>query len=149
MKFLLSLLVLTALTVSGLCADAYPKGAKATDPSGFGLQDRFNELYSGTTTYKLVPYTATVTLDLASAAVQDVTLTGNVTFAATGYLAGRHTVVKLLASGGTRTLAFPAGWVFVGGAAPSSLASGKNALLSLRSFGPAATNVLVTYTVQP
>lgn len=66
--------------------------------------------------------TGAVTLDLAAANVHLLTLTGNVTLAFTGAVAGETfscTIIAIQDATGGRTLAFPAGTRFSNGTAPS------------------------------
>jgi hypothetical protein len=79
----------------------------------------------------------------------DWTMTGNVTFTTSNLAAGKSVTLRLLASGGTRTLTFPGTWIFVGAAAPASLASGKYAVLTLTSFGTTDADVVAAYSAQP
>ncbi len=99
--------------------------------------------------HSTLTYAANTTVDFAGDVLQTETLTGNVTFASSNLAAGRSKTLRLIASGGARTLAFPAGWVFVGAAAPTSLASGKTAILALTSFGAADADVVAAYSAQP
>lgn len=132
-----------------LAVDASPVDPKATDGTGFKLKDRFNDLYSGLVTTKVITYASTITVDFSAAAMQSCTLTGNVTLADSHLVAGKTCTLKLLASGGSRTLTLPGGWINVGSAAPTAVASGKTALFVLRSWGTADSAVTYNYTVQP
>jgi hypothetical protein len=93
-------------------------------------------------------YSATQTLDFSASAHQNLALTGGVTFASSNLAVGRAITV-LLTAASTQTLAFPAGWIFIGAAAPASLAAGKTAILSLTSFGTTNANVIAAYSAQP
>ena len=95
-----------------------------------------------------VTYAATTDLDLLSNAIQTVTLTGDVTITTSNKAAGRSLLVRLIASGGVRTFTALPAWVWVGGTAPASLASGKRALLSLTCFGTADTDIVAAYAVE-
>jgi hypothetical protein len=93
-------------------------------------------------------YSATQTLDFSASAYQNLALTGGVTLASSNLAVGRAITV-LLTAASTQTLAFPAGWIFIGAAAPASLAAGKTAILSLTSFGTTNANVIAAYSAQP
>lgn len=92
-------------------------------------------------------YGASTTLDLNSRAWKLLTLAGNVSFGTSNRANKRETSVRIICDGTTRTLTFPA-WTFVGGAAPANIAAGKTAVLSLRAFGTAETDVVASYAVQ-
>lgn len=95
-----------------------------------------------------VTYAGTTNLDLLSNAIQIITLTGDVTLTTSNKAAGRSLLLRLVASGGTRSFTALPDWVWVGGTAPTSLASGKTALLSLTSFGTADTDIVAAYAVE-
>ena len=57
----------------------------------------------------------------------------------------------LFRSGTNRTLTFPANWVFVGDSVSASavtLAAGKTAIFSAKSFSTTDANVVAAYAVQ-
>lgn len=62
---------------------------------------------------------------------------------------GRELCVRIDAGGFDRALTFPAGWKFLGAAAPTSLTAGKSAMLSLVAFGDEDTDVLAGYSAEP
>lgn len=132
-----------------IAADASPVAANRTDPTGYALKDRFNELYSGTVTASTLTYAATTNIDMAAAGFQTVTLTGNVTFTTSNPVAGRTTILRVIASGGSRNLTLPGGWVNIGAAAPTAVASGKTGIFVLRAFGTSDASVVYHYEVQP
>jgi len=68
-------------------------------------------------------YAASVNLDFNSVAHKRIDLTGNLSLTATNMDYGKSLVVRLATDGSLRTLAFPAGWRWVGAAAPASLAA--------------------------
>lgn len=88
-------------------------------------------------------------VDFNTAGFKTWTMTGNVTFTTSNLAAGKSVTIRLLASGGTRTLTFPGTWIFIGAAAPASLASGKYAALTLTSFGTTDADVVAAYSAQP
>jgi hypothetical protein len=93
-------------------------------------------------------YAATVNLNFRAFGGKRLALAGNVTFTTSNLGFGRELLVRLVADGSARTLAFPAGWKFVGGAAPASLAANKTALLRLWSFNTTDADVLAHYLVE-
>lgn len=148
MKPLLLAAVSALLSTSLWAVDASPANPRATDPSGFQLKDRFNELYAGQVTNVTLPYASTVNIDFNAGGFQTVTLTGNVTFTTTNLVAGRTVVLRVVASGGSRNLTLPS-WVTIGAAAPTAVASGKTGLFVLRSFGNTDAAMVYRYEVQP
>jgi hypothetical protein len=59
-------------------------------------------------------------LDFRGFGGQRLALAGNVAFTTRNLGFGQELLVRVAADGSPRTLAFPAGWKFVGGAAPAS-----------------------------
>lgn len=94
-----------------------------------------------------VNYAASVNLDMNSRAWKLLSLTGNVAFTTSNRANKRETSVKIVADGTNRTFSFPA-WKFVGGAAPANIAANKTAILSLRAFGNAESDIVATYVVE-
>lgn len=94
-------------------------------------------------------YAAGVVLDFAGTGLQELSLTGNVTFTTANRAAGRSIAIIIVADGSTRTLAFPAGWIFLGSALPSDIAANKTAVLSLTCRSGSDTGLLVAYAVEP
>lgn len=94
--------------------------------------------------------TGTVNLDFASlnGTYQTITLTGNPTFTTSNLAAGRTVTLILTAGGSSRTLAFPA-WVFVGAAAPTTLASGKVGVFTVTATSTTDASCVATYAAQP
>jgi len=94
-----------------------------------------------------VTYAGTTNLDLDSNGYQTVTLAGNITFTTSNRAAGRSLTLRIIGDGSIRNLTFPA-WVFMG-AAPTTLAAGKTALLTIESFGTADADIVASYAVEP
>ena len=92
----------------------------------------------------------TVNLDMASLAgsYQTVALSGGITFTTSNRAAGRSVTLRLSAGGSSRSLAFPS-WVFVGSAAPASLASGKVGVLSVTFFDTTDAGAVAAWAAQP
>ena len=96
-----------------------------------------------------LPYASNIVLNFLSFGSKRITLTGNVTFSATGFAYGTYLNLRILSDGTARNMTWPAGWKFVGSAAPASIAANKTALLHLWSFGLADTDVVAQYIVEP
>jgi hypothetical protein len=94
-------------------------------------------------------YATNVSLNFQTFGGKRLTLAGNVTFSATGHLFGAYMVVRIVCDGTNRTLAFPAGWKFVGAAAPTTINATKTALLRLWCFGTNDAEVVAQYAVEP
>jgi hypothetical protein len=94
--------------------------------------------------------TGTIDLNMATldGTFQAIALSGNPTFTTSNRVAGRSVTVKLSAGGSARTLMFPS-WVFVGAAAPSTLASGKVAVFTVTFFDTTDAGAVCAYAAQP
>lgn len=149
MKIILLLAAIGSFLFSsvGAYAQASPVSDKATDPTGFNLEARFNELYAGQVKAKVVTFATTTNIDFNAAGMQTITATGALTLTATHLVAGRTVIVRVIASGGTRALTLPA-WVNAN-ATPASVASGKTGLFILRCFGTTVGDIVASYVVQP
>lgn len=93
-------------------------------------------------------YAANITLNMRGSAYVTITLTGDVVFATSNRASTRAIAVKLYASGGDRALSFPGTWVWIGSAAPTSLASGKTAVLSITCFGDNDSDIVAVYAAE-
>jgi hypothetical protein len=93
--------------------------------------------------------TGTVNLDLAAltGTFQTITATGNLTFTASNYASGRRLTLCIEAGGSSRTLAWPAGWVRMGAALPTSLASGAVIVVTLLVRSTTEASTIVTHQV--
>ena len=98
--------------------------------------------------HEAVIYAASVNLDFNGVAHKRLDLAGNLSLTATNMDYGKSLLLRLLADGSTRTLSFPAGWRWVGGTAPASLAANKLALLKLQCFGTGESDVTAQYAVE-
>lgn len=98
-------------------------------------------------------YAASITLDFDPALppYQKVTLAGDLTLLSpsTNLGGGRALSLLIVGDGSTRNLTFPAGWSFLGSAAPATLAAGKKAVLSLTSYGALDADVIAAYAAVP
>lgn len=94
-------------------------------------------------------YAASVQIDFQAALQQTIALTGDLTLTQANVAAGRRVTVILDADGSTRNLTFPSGWVFLGAAAPASIAANKRGKLELEATGAAEADVTAIWTVEP
>ena len=99
--------------------------------------------------HSTLTYGATTNIDLDADGFQTLTLTGNVTFTTSNRAAGRSRTVRIIGDTSLRTFTFPAGWTFVGAAAPASIAANKDAVLTITAFGTADTDVVAAFAVEP
>lgn len=90
-----------------------------------------------------------LTLDLAAGGLSSVTISADTTFQTTNLGAGRSKTLRIICDSLTRNLTFPAGWKFVGGSAPASIAANKTAILKITSFSTDDANVIATYLLEP
>jgi hypothetical protein len=98
-------------------------------------------------THSTLTYAGTTDIDFNSAAnIRTLSLTGDVTFTTSNKAAAKSRVIRILSDGTIRNFTFPA-WKFQG-TAPTTIAAGKTAMLSLLAFGTADTDILAGYTVE-
>jgi hypothetical protein len=95
-------------------------------------------------------YATTVVLDfdVNLPIYRSLILTGNVAFTTTNVGLGCQMSLRLAAGGSPRNLSFPAGWKFLGGAAPSTLAAGKVAVLALTCYGNVDSDTVAGYAAE-
>jgi hypothetical protein len=98
----------------------------------------------------LTPTTGTVNINLSTQGGRYLThdLSGTVTYTTSNRAVGRVVTLRIKAGGSERTLAFPA-WVFVGSAAPTTIAANKSAILTVTWFGTNETDAVAAYAVEP
>lgn len=136
-----------------------PAGLKGADGAGGFVPGDYvlkaGSTMTGPLVYtKLIPgitalvYAASVDLDFDETDFQTLSLTGNVTFTTSNLAAGRTVTLKILSDASIRTFTFPA-WIFVGTAAPASIAASKTAILSLTAFGATDASTVAAYAEQP
>lgn len=100
-------------------------------------------------THSTLAYSATTNLDFDGDDYRTLELTGNVTFTTSNRAAPKALTIRVIADGSTRTFTFPAGWIFVGAAAPASIAANKEAILSITCFGTTDATIRAAYAAQP
>ena len=93
-------------------------------------------------------YASSVALDFVGAGFASVTLAGNIEFTTSNLAAVRSKTVRIIADGSTRNFTFPAGWTFVGAAAPASIDANLTGILTLSSFGTTDADVVAAYAVE-
>jgi hypothetical protein len=123
-------------------------GLTQSQVSGLTTTDRAQFANTRITSSTLT-YAATTNLDCDGDGFQTLSLTGNVTFTTSNRASGRSKTIRIVADGSSRNLTFPAGWTFVGAAAPSSIAASKTAILTVTFFGTADSDAIAAYAVQP
>ena len=95
----------------------------------------------------LATASGTQNLDLTSQGYLTHSITGNITYTASNYAAGKSLSVRITCDGTQRNLTFPAGWVFVG-SKPTAIAASKIGILSITSFGATEADTVAAYAVQ-
>ena len=100
-----------------------------------------------TPTVTTLVYAASVPIDF-TLGLQDIALTGDITFTTVNKAAGRSVLLRIVADATPRNFTFP-GWHFTGAAAPASIAASKTAILRLTAWGSADANVTAEYYVEP
>jgi hypothetical protein len=99
--------------------------------------------------HEAIVYAASVNLDFNGVAHKRIDLTGNLSLTATNMDYGKSFLLRIASDGSARNLSFPAGWKFIGAAAPASIAASKIALLELQCFGTTDADVIARYHVEP
>lgn len=114
------------------------------------LDDVVSSIQQNGGTQSTIAYATTVSIDFGQVdPVQIIALTGNITFSnASNKAVAKSKIIILTAGASTRTLVFPASWIFLDEVAPTSLAANKIGILSLYCKGTAETDVIVSYSAQ-
>jgi hypothetical protein len=93
--------------------------------------------------------TGTINIDFAGAAHRtQAALTGNITYTASNYAAGRTVTIRVTNGSTQRTLTFPAGWRFIG-VKPANIAANKVGVLTVTSFGTTEADCVAAWSVEP
>jgi hypothetical protein len=103
---------------------------------------------AGSSSFAVQTYAATSNLDFSGADYIQITLAGNITFTTSNRAAPKSITVFIVGDGSTRNLTFPAGWIFVGGTAPTTLAAGKVGVLTATCRGVNDSDIIFAYAVQ-
>jgi hypothetical protein len=147
--------VLTLQTISGPLAlaggDSETSGLSVSNPATFNqvFVNAEAQIKRWLLLQEALAYASNININFQTFGGKRVTLAGNVTFSGSGYLFGAYVVMRIVCDGTNRTLGWPAGWKFVGSAAPTSINANKTALLHLWSFGTAEADVVAQYLVEP
>jgi len=96
-----------------------------------------------------IVYGASVGIDFSTEAYKTVSLTGDIEFTTSNLAAGRSVSVHIVSDGTPRSFTLPAGWKFIGDAAPASIAANKVGVLSLTAFGTTDSTVVAAYAEEP
>ncbi len=97
-----------------------------------------------------VTYASTITLNWLLALRQLCSLTGNVTVAFSNITSGWTLDLYLKSDSSSRNITWPSGIVWLGTAAPSSIAASKTMRVRFSAItGTALTDVVAEWTVQP
>jgi hypothetical protein len=88
-------------------------------------------------------------IDFTSDPFRTCTLTGDITFSTANRAAALSVTIKLIAGASNRNLTFPVDWIFVGAAAPASLAANKVGILTVTCFWTADADCIAAYAAQP
>jgi len=88
-------------------------------------------------------------IDFTADPYRTLTLTGAVTFSTANLSAARSVTIKIIAGASSRNLTFPGDWIFVGAAAPASLAANKIGILTVTCFGQNDSDIVAAYAAQP
>jgi len=102
-------------------------------------------------TVSTITYGATVNFDFDPVlpVYRTMSLTGDVVFVGANYGPARQVSMRLVCDGSSHTLAFPAGWVFIGSSAPVSLDANKSAIISCVCYGANESDVIAAYSAEP
>ena len=93
--------------------------------------------------------TGTINLDFSTNELTTMpAMTGNVTFTTSNLAAGITKTIRIIGGASAFTFTFPATWKWLG-TAPTSLAIGKYAIITLTSFVTTDADVVAAYAVQP
>lgn len=92
--------------------------------------------------------TGTVNIDFSGSNLRtQAALTGNITYTASNYAAGRSITIRVINGTTQRTLTFPSGWIFVG-TKPTYIAASKRGILTITSFGTTEADCVAAWAVQ-
>jgi hypothetical protein len=93
-------------------------------------------------------YAASVAIDLDPSLppLKSVALTGDITFTTSNVAAARNVSVRVIGDTVSRNLVFPAGWTWLGGAAPTVLEANKVAILSIAAFGATDSTIVASWS---
>lgn len=93
-----------------------------------------------------VTYAATTDIVFGTT-LRSVSLTGDITFTTSSKATGRSVIFRIIADGSTRTLTFPAGWVWTT-AIPANIAANKKGYLRLMCWGSNDSDIEARWNVE-
>ena len=102
--------------------------------------------WSAPEAHSIQDYVNPLVLDFAGDGYRSITLAGNIEFLTANKAAPRRLTLRIIGDGSSRNYTFP-GWTFMG-TAPTALAAGKTALLTLICFGSLEADVVAVYSVE-
>lgn len=102
---------------------------------------------AGSSSWSTLTQASPTVIDFDSDDYRTLSLSGNVTFSTTNRGAPKTVTIKIICDGTTRTLTFPADWVFVGDK-PTQIAANKVGALTVTCFGSAETDLVAAYAEQ-
>ena len=100
-------------------------------------------------TLDTLTYAGTVDLDLSLNRTATLSLTGDVTFTTSNLTAASAKTIRIICDATNRNFTFPAGWKFLGSAAPTNILASKVGILSIVSWGTTDADVVAGWSVQP
>jgi len=109
------------------------------DFGGFDLDNIQNTIYDLSASGTDVDFTEDM--------LQEISISADTVFTGTNYAIGKSKILKIITDATLRTLAFPAGWVFLG-TKPVDQAASKTGILSLTSFTGVEAGVIAVYAVE-
>ena len=134
---------------------AIAKAITRTDLTGLAAGDEL-AIWNGTNwmrrpAHEVLTPAASIQLDMDydDARSKVVDITANLTLTTASIKAGATFQIVIRSDASIRTLTFPAGWVFVGSAAPANIAASKDGLLTLVCTSAADSGVIATWSVEP
>jgi hypothetical protein len=100
-------------------------------------------------TAETLTWASSVNLDFSSAAYKTLSVLGNTTFTSSNLDSAKSIGVRIFGAwGSATTIAFPAGWVFLGQSAPTILSAGSVSMLACSSWGATDSSVLASWVAR-
>ena len=96
-----------------------------------------------------IVWAPSIALNFGTFGFKRIDLEGDLSLYGVNMVNNANLLVRLKCDASLRTLTFPAGWHFIGAAAPANIAANKVALLWLWAFGSTEGDVMARYLVEP